>query len=324
MGQYSVFDDRNVIGGFREAFTAGIDGSWASKLAFQMNSDKEVENLRWLGGAPNLREWRGHRLMVPPGRYTTSVTHLKYEATMRFDVDDLRRTANKSGNPIPTVIAEMAQKAAMYPELLLSTLVTNGDTTTSGLAYDGQQFFDTDHLEGASGTQKNDLTATEIPAANVVTTTAPTATEWADTILQTIGYMYGWLDDQGDPINGDSRNFLVMVGTAALYGGLVQAIGLNNLASGANNPLMALTSSGINITPLFNPRRSAATGEFNIFKLDGATRPFIHSVEVPLQTQIIGAGSELEFHEDANIFGVKIVQGATYGRWQSAAEVTFS
>jgi hypothetical protein len=26
--------------------------------------------------------------------------------------------------------------------------------------------------------------------------------------------MYGWVDDQGDPINGDARNFVVMVGTA--------------------------------------------------------------------------------------------------------------
>jgi hypothetical protein len=65
----------------------------------------------------------------------------------------------------------------------------------------------------------------------VTTTTAPTATEWANTLLQTIGYMYGYVDDQGDPINGDARNFVVMVGTASLYAGLVQAIGLNSLAS---------------------------------------------------------------------------------------------
>ena len=78
------------------------------------------------------------------------------------------------------------------------------------------------------------------------------------------------------------------------------------------------------ITPIFNPRRSAATAEFDIFCTDGNVKPFIHSTEVPLQTQMIGAGSETEFDEDAYKFGIKIVEGATYGLWQRAAEVTFS
>jgi phage major head subunit gpT-like protein len=321
MGQLSVFDDRNVIGSFRKAYADGIDGSWASSLVTRTDTDKETETYRWLGAAPPLREWEGYRLYQPTGRYTMSITNVKYEASLRFDLDDIRRTV-KSGNQIPIVLAEMAAKAARHPEALLSTLIINGDTTTSGLAYDGQQFFDTDHSEGNSGTQKNDLVEAEIPGANVTTTTAPTATEWANVLLQTIGYMYGLKDDQNDAINGDARNFAVMVGTAPLYAGLVQAIGLNSFASGADNPLRALP--GINITPIFNPRRSAATTEFNIFRTDGNVKPFIHQVEVPLMTSMVGAGSETEFEEDAHKFGIKVIEGAGYGYWQHAAEVTFN
>jgi phage major head subunit gpT-like protein len=320
MGQLSVFDSRDVIGSFRKAYADSIDGSWSSSLATRVDTDKETETYRWLGSAPPLREWLGYRLYQAVQRYTMSITNVKYEASLRFDLDDLRRTV-KSGNQIPVVLSEMAAKAAKNPERLLTTLIINGDTTTSGLAYDGQQFFDTDHSEGASGTQKNDLTSSEIPAANVTTTTAPTATEWANTLLQTIGYMYGLVDDQGDPINGDARNFVVMVGTASLYSGLVQAIGLNALASGADNPLRAM--SGINITPILNPRRSAATAEFNIFRTDGNVKPFVHQVEVPLTTSMVGAGSETEFEEDAHKFGIKVVEGTGYGYWQHAAEVTF-
>jgi phage major head subunit gpT-like protein len=320
MGQLSVFDSRDVIGSFRKAYADGIDGSWAPALAQRIDTDKETETYRWLGAAPSLRTWDGYRLYKALGRYTMSITNVKYEASLRFDLDDIRRTV-KSGNQIPTVLSEMASKAAKNPERLLSTLIINGDTTTSGLAYDGQQFFDTDHSEGASGTQKNDLTSSEVPAANVTTTTAPTATEWANTLLQTIGYMYGLVDDQGDPINGDARNFAVMVGTASLFAGLVQAINLNALASGADNPLKAM--QGINIVPIYNPRRSAATAEFNIFRTDGNVKPFIHQVEVPLMTQMVGAGSETEFEEDAHKFGVKVVEGTGFGYWQHAAEVTF-
>jgi phage major head subunit gpT-like protein len=321
MGQLSVFDTRDAIGSFRKAYADGIDGSWAASLSTRIDTDKETETYRWLGAAPPLREWRGYRLYQALGRYTMSITNLKYEASLRFDLDDLRRTV-KTGNQIPVVLAEMAAKAARHPEVLLSTLITDMDTSTSGLAYDGQNFVSASHSEGNSGTQKNDLTATEVPAADVTTTTAPTATEWANVLLQTIGYMYGLVDDQGDPINGDARSFAVMVGTTSLYAGLVQAIGLNRLASGADNPLSAM--QGISITPILNPRRSAATTEFDIFRTDGNVRPFIHQVEVPLITTMVGAGSETEFEEDAHKFGLKIVEGMGFGMWQHAAEVTFS
>ncbi len=113
-----------------------------------------------------------------------------------------------------------------------------------------------------------------------------------------------------------------MVGTSALFAGLVQAIGLNSFASGADNPLKAMP--GIKLTPIFNPRRSAATAEFDIFRMDGNVKSFIHQTEVPLTTTMVGAGSETEFEEDAHKFGIKVVEGAGYGYWQGAAEVTFS
>lgn len=319
MGQYSVLDSRDIIGSFYKRYTESVDGSWANQLATLINTNKEVETYKWLGAAPPVREWLGPRHEQGLGRYSMSITNKKYEATLRFDVDDLRR--DKTGQ-IAVRVSEMARKAAIHPESLLSTLIINGDTTTSGLCYDGQQFFDTDHSEGDSGTQTNDLTATEIPSANVSTATAPTASEMANILLECVGYQYIYKDDKGDPINGDARNFVVMVGTTQLYSAAAQAIGLNALASGADNPLRAL--NGVTITPIFNPRLSALTSQIEFFRVDGDVRPFIHQVEVPLMTQLIGAGSELEFEEDAHKFGIKIVHAVGYGMWQHAMEVTLS
>jgi hypothetical protein len=107
----------------------------------------------------------------------------------------------------------MAAKAAKHPEVLLSTLITDGDTSTSGLAYDGQNFFSR-RTRRRVGHAEERPDRDRSPGGRRDHATAPTATEWANTLLQTIGYMYGWVDDQGDPINGDARNFVVMVGTA--------------------------------------------------------------------------------------------------------------
>ena len=46
---------------------------------------------------------------------------------------------------------------------------------------------------------------------NVATATAPTPYEMALAILGVIQWFYTLLDDQGEPINGEARNFLAMV-----------------------------------------------------------------------------------------------------------------
>jgi hypothetical protein len=63
-----------------------------------------------------------------------------------------------------------ARTAEHWAKLLTDLIIANG------LCYDGQNFFDTDHVTLASGTLQNDLDATDIPALNISTAAAPTAT----------------------------------------------------------------------------------------------------------------------------------------------------
>ena len=69
-------------------------------------------------------------------------------------------------------MAELAERGRTHYASLLSTLIVNGATT---VCYDGQYFFDTDHSEGASGTQSNkiDSDISTLPASVHGSTTAP-------------------------------------------------------------------------------------------------------------------------------------------------------
>lgn len=317
---YSAWDSRDVIADFYPRFEASFDGSWVSKIATVVNSDRDIEEYKFLGRTAPVREWTQGRTHHELNKFGMTLRNKTWEQTLEIDVEDLRQ--DKTGQ-LSARVADMARVAALHPEKLISTLIMDGDGTT-GLCYDGQEFFDTDHSEGASGTQKNDLGSTEIPSANVTTATAPTPTEAGNVIVETIAYMMGWVDDTGEPVNGEARDFIVMAGTASLYSACVQAVRLNNLASGAMSPVLGLTSAGLNITPVFNPRLSADTAVLCVFRADAAVKPFILQRAVPLETQLLGAGSEYEAIHNKHLFGVKMVHNAGYGMWNQAARVTLT
>lgn len=314
-------DSSEFISEFYVRFAQEVETSWLPMLAMQIAADKETENLKWIGTAGMPREWVGNRVADNFNTFTLDVTQKTYEQTIDLSVDDMRR--DKTGL-LKVRLGDMGAKAALHPEVLISTLIIDADTTTSGLCYDGQQAVDTDHSEGSSGTQTNDLTATEVPSANVTTTTAPTPSEMSNVISEAIGYQYGYKDDKGDPnVNGGARNFVVTCGTAQLYSAAVQAVGLSRLASGADNPLDGLRKTkSISVTPLFLPRLSANTAAIQIYRTDGL-KPFLWLEEL-YETVHIGAGSELEVNHRKHRFGTTRIARAAFGEWRSMMEITLS
>lgn len=323
MAQFDTFlDDGDVIAGFFMRYEPEFEGSWRDLVAQRVDSMRETETYRKLGAAATMREWVGNRAIQTANRYSMTLRNLIYEFSYEWTIDDMRR--DQLGE-LRRILGDAGAKAAVHPEVLLTTLMINADTTTSGLCYDGQQFVDTDHSSGSSGTQTNDLTSTEIPSANVGTSTAPTPSEMANILSEAVGYQYGYLDDKGDPnVNGTAREFVVFCGTAQLYSAAVQAVGLSRLASGADNPLDGLKAQRqINITPKLNPRMSAMTAAIQIYRTDGS-KPFLWQVEVPLTTRFIGGGSELEVRHRKHFFGADAVYSAGFNEWASAMEITLS
>jgi len=313
---------RAIIGRFYETLEAGFAGSWASRVGMLFSSDQESETYKWLGMSPALREWVDGRQAKGLRSNGITIENKEFEATLAIALKDLRR--DKTGQ-ILLRVDEMADRANMHWEDLLTTLILAGE---SGLCYDAAAYFSASHSEGDSGAQSNLVTASEVPALNVGTATAPTAAEMADAIMGVIGYFYGYLDDQGKPINGQARNFLVMVPVLTTWWAAamtaVSANLLNKAAGSLDNPMQAILNRGFNVEVVANPSINAWTTSFGVFRTDGRARPFILQEEEPLSIDVQAEGSAEEFNNNRHLYGVKKSGNVGYGLWQHAIKATLS
>ncbi|MEK9751740.1 MAG: Mu-like prophage major head subunit gpT family protein [Rhodospirillaceae bacterium] len=312
---HALLTSRAIIGDIYHRLTAG-DTSWVNRYAMRMDSKQETENYAWLGMVPTMREWIGERQAKGIREFTWNVTNKDYEATLEVKVPELRR--DQSGQ-IRVRIGELARRVLAYPAKLITTLMINGESVT---CYDGQYFFDTDHSEGDSGSQSNDLSIdiSGLAVTNHGSTTAPSVGEMRECIMQAVQAILGFKDDQGEPMNEDARRFEVMVPTP-LWSTAQAAVALPMVDSGEANVIPALNE--VQITVVVNPRLTW-TAQFAVYRTDGETKPFILQEEVPLAVKAVAEGSQLEFTDNKHWYGVEWGGAAAYGFWQHACLVTMT
>lgn len=299
---------RAIIGEFYNRLAQDLGMTWIPEISMLFDSNQESETYKWLGMAPVMREWVGGRQAKGFRENGITIINKKYESTMEVLVDEIRRDKTQQ---ILLRVAEQAQRANAHWNSLLSALIVAGE---SGLCYDGQYFFDTDHSEGDSGTQDNDLTG----AAG--TGTQPTAAEAEAALLLCVQAILGYKDDQGEPMNENAASFRVMV--PVVYLAPFAAI-LNNpfIASGQSNLIKNI--EGFKFSLAVNARLSSGA-KFYVFRTDGQTKPFIRQEEEGITVSAVAEGSELEFEEDKHHYGIKALRNVGYGYWQHSCLYTFT
>jgi phage major head subunit gpT-like protein len=271
-------------------------------------SDQESETYKWLGQAPAMREWVGGRHAKGFRENGIVIANKKFEATLEVPVDWLRR--DKTGQ-LMVRIDELAGRTVTHWQKLLSDLIAAGEA--SG-CYDGQYFFDTDHAEGGSGTQSNDITVdiSAVPASVHCSATMPSTEEIREMILQGAQTILGFVDDQGEPMNEMARDFVVMVPTPWWSRA---AAAISNPVVGGGDTNVMTNLDGFAFSMATNPRL-AWTDKLAVFRADGAVKPFILQEEEGVTVSAVAEGSELEFHEDKHEYGVKALRNVGYGYWQ--------
>jgi len=268
---------------------------------------------------PAMREWIGGRQAKGFRENGVTIRNKKFEATLEILVDWIRR--DKTGQ-IDIRIDELVVRCVEHWTKLLSTFIANGTGATSGLCYDGQYFFDTDHSEGDSGTQLNLLAAAQVGALDVAAATTPTASEAVKAILGVVAYMLTYKDDQGEPINANAKNFLVMT-SPNLWPYLAPAVVAEQITSGETNVIKMLEKDGFRISLACNPRLTYTT-QFVTFRTDAPAKPLIRQEEEPLKVSALAEGSDEEFKNDRHLYGVKAIRNVGYGMWQYASHSTLS
>lgn len=305
----SLITSRAVIGKFYRALEQDIGNSWVPGCSMLFNSDQESETYAWLGQSPAMREWIGARQAKGLTENGITIINKKFEATLELPVDWIRR--DKTGQ-IDVRINELAGRANSHWASLLSTLLINAE---SAVCYDGQYFFDTDHVEDDSGSQSNDITS------DIATTTAPTMAEFQTAILKATEQLLSFKDNQGEPMNENAREFLVMVPVSFLTAA-AGALGAT-IISQTSNQIQALGSLGGFTYRLAVNARLSWTTKFALFRTDGPTAAFIRQEEEAIKVAAIAEGSELEFTHDVHRYGVKAMRNVGYGYWQRAVLTTF-
>lgn len=308
MGLHQL-SSRAIIGRFYQTLEGG-ESSYVNDLTFPIDSNQEVEEYKWLGMTPQMREWIGGRQAKGLRAEGFSLRNRPYEATLEIDTRDLRR--DKTGQ-IMVRVDEMADRANRFKGKLLSDRLLAGE---SEVCYDGQYYFDTDHSEGKSGAQSNKISVdiSALPVSTHGTTAAPSAAEVSYMIAQSIQTMLGLKDDQGEPINEEAREFLVQVSipylTAASH-----ALSGRPLEQGDTSVVGSM--DGFTVRAVANPRLTW-TDKLAVFRTDGRVKPFILQEEAPVSLDAIAEGSELEFKEKKHQYGIEWEGAVGFGMWQHA------
>lgn len=312
---------REVVGTFYRELNQDAGAMWLDAVSNYFTSDQDSEKYAFLGQAPGMREWVGGRNAKGFLENNITIANKHYEATMQALIRDLRR--DKTGQMMIR-LAEMARRTNSHWMELISTLIVNGPSTA---CYDGQYFWDTDHSEGDSGVQSNDISVdiSGLPVATAGTVTNPAVAEAQFAIMKGVVQILGLKDDRGKHMNMDASSFLVMV-PLALYSQFAQAVDTPVQVAETQSALTAAKKRfSIRVEP--NPildSEGSWTDEFVVFRDDSAIKSFIRQEEVGVQLKTKWLESEFAFDNDAVQMGVDTWRNVAYGYWQHSCLVTMT
>lgn len=274
-------------------------------LATRIVSTTATEQYRWLGSVPAMREWGTGRVAKGLRSESYDVTNKKYESTIEVDRDEL---ADDQTGQIRIRIAEMAQRAAMHKDYLISQLLINGDASGYN-SYDGVTFFNDTHVSGASGNQDNKRTRA------IVAKDTPTTAEMKAALIEMIGTMLAFKDDVGQPMNVAMAGMTCIV-PPNMYFPTLEAVNATVISSTTN--VLQGVARVISFPWL------TETDTWYLLKTDGVIRPFIFQDREPLDFGALAGESEEEFKREKYLYGVRARYEMTYGYWQYGMQMVYT
>lgn len=312
----SALTGKWVMGEFYRSLQQDTGVAWIDKISNKFTSTQDEEEYVWLGMSPAMRKRVGGRNPKELREFKYNIRNDPYESTLRIKDEDMRK--DKTGQ-LRIRIADQAARVNSHWASLLSTLILNGTTQT---CYDGQYFFDTDHLEGDSGTQSNkiEVDISELPVETPGTVTNPSVAEMQFAIKRGVRKITSFLDDQGEPTNETASEFMVLSGIG-LADTIDQALATRGQVAETQTVLDAFQRS-YSVGNAANVRLNTWTDKFAIFRTDVRAKALIRQEEAGVRMSQLGPGSDNFFHNYEWLFGIDADRAVGYGMWQHACLVT--
>lgn len=320
---------RTVQGWFYERLMQNVGAGYINAIAtVPMDSDQDAEDYAWLGMVPQMIERRGEKKFSQLRDFEWTVKNVEYQSGIAIPKKHVLydKTAQ-----VQMRVNELADRANAHWAKLLGALIVGG---ASGLCYDKQYFYDTDHSEGESGTQSNSISVdiSALPVSAHGSTTAPSASEMVGAIMRGIEQMLAFKDDQGEFVNEDMTEFLVMVPTT-LGMSAVSALRARAIDGGDTNVLIEQDSFRLRVQ--MSPRLNSFTDKFALFGTQGNQKAFIRQQRIPnnagggydmdgMLLETLWLESEHCVKNGECLVSVETERGAAYGDWKKSCLVTLA
>lgn len=272
-----ISTQRDLTQKFREGAMAATP--FYPTLCTEVQSTGQDEKYGILGSMPGVREWLGDRQFKKLRAGDFTIANREWENSVEFEKNDID---DDRVGLMTNLATDFGAEAMLHPdELLIEALVAGEDTA----CFDGQNFFDTDHAWGDSGSQDNDLSAT------AATSTTPTAAEFKTAFNAARVKMLGYVNDQGKKLNRPvirgANKFLCLVPLEmqeAAEEGTAAALTTN----GGTNVVLDKPE----IVPC--PALTDAT-KFYTFLMEGTLKPFVFQKRRAIRTPVWKGADDPEY-----------------------------
>ncbi len=322
-----MITERNVIGSFFERLQVNTASSVVDAISTTpLDSDQDAENYAWMGMVPKMSEKHGEKKFSQLREIDWTVKNVEYQGGIAIPKKHI--LYDKTGQ-VQIRVNELADEATTHWWDLVAPLIVNGQAV---VCYDDKYFFDTDHVEGKSGSQSNiviaDISAYPVEKHGIIT--APSAAEMVHAIMAGVQRMLEQKDDQGKYVNENLTEFLVLV-PATLLTAALSAMKSSAIDGGDSNLIIEQDSFRLRVQA--SPRLSGWTDKFAIFATQGTQKPIIRQQRRPnndasgydingLLMETLWTESEYCKLNSECLVSVETERAAAYGDWKKACLVT--
>jgi phage major head subunit gpT-like protein len=274
-------------------------------LSMEVPSNTFQETYNWFGTVPAMREWVGERQLSSLSKSNYTIINKDWESTLEVERNAIED--DRLGIIRPR-INQLALEAVRSQEQLVVDTLRLG---ISELAYDGQFFFDTDHVTpGATfqTSQSNKLTGTGVTLA-ALQTDYPVA----------VAAMRNFKDDQGRPMNISPTHVMVPPALEGVFRTFLNS----EFVPGGTNVAGVSNVWRNSATLLVNSYLTDAT-DWYLLSLDQPVKPIIFQMRRAVQFNALDNpnNNEAAFMRKLYLYGVDGRWNAGYGFWQLAVLTT--